>query len=334
MSEYVWGDNETQFFFELRPETILDAIDDLGPRTTGRCLTLNSMENRVYEVEVDDKFIVTKFYRPGRWSESQILDEHQFLLDLQENDVPVIAPELFNGKTLFQLKESGLFYTVFPKKGGRLPQEMTHEQLEIMGRMLARLHNVGATKKAENRITISPKTFGMGNLKFLMDGQFLPPHVESSYKNMVEKICILIDPLFENVENIRIHGDCHLGNIIWREGEGPFFIDFDDMLMGPPIQDIWLVTPGMDEYAVRDRNVLIESYKTMRDFDNSSLKLIEPLRTLRYIHFSAWIAKRWKDPAFQVAFPYFNEHSYWDTQLNDLQTQYARIENSLRDAYA
>lgn len=341
MSQYVWGDSETQFFFNLNPETILDAVDDLGIETTGRCLTLNSMENRVYEIEIipkqetdspSDNFVIAKFYRPGRWSEEQILDEHKFLLDLKSSELPVIAPHVIEGKTLFKLKEHNIFYTLFPKKGGRPPEEMTEEQLEMMGRTLARLHTVGEAEKAQHRLEINPNTFGRQNLNFLLENNYIPHHLTDSYKNIVTELCHLIDPLFENIRTQRIHGDCHRGNIILRD-EGPYFIDFDDMLMGPPVQDIWLTVPATDQEGIRDRNILLAAYEEMKDFDYSSLKLIEPLRALRYIHFSAWIAKRWQDPAFQAAFPYFNEDQYWHGQINDLHVQVQKIKEAQNPVY-
>ncbi|EQC51649.1 serine/threonine protein kinase [Bacteriovorax sp. DB6_IX] len=330
MSQYVWGDSETQFFFHLNPDTVLDAIEALGLKTTGRCLTLNSMENRVYEIEIDtplistqspsDNFVIAKFYRPGRWSKEQILEEHEFLKDLKEAEIPVIAPHEFDGGTLFKLKDHELYYTLFPKRGGRAPEEMNEEQLQIMGRLLARIHNIGAQKEAKSRIHINPTTFGEQNLKFLLDGKFIPAHFEHSYKESVETLCQLIHPLFKDIKTHRIHGDCHKGNIILRD-DNPFFIDFDDMLMGPAVQDVWLVVPGTDQESIIDRNILLEAYDSMRSFDYQSLKLIEPLRALRYIHFSAWIAKRWEDPAFKQAFAHFDNDSYWSTQIADLQTQ-------------
>ena len=209
----------------------------------------------------------------------------------------------------------------FPKKGGRAPSDMHVEQLEIMGRMLARLQNVGGVTPAKYRLKIDPTTFGTQNLKFLMDNNFIPSQFRSIYKATVEQIVALIAPWFKGQTGIRIHGDCHPGNIIWRELEGPFFIDFDDMLMGPAIQNIWLVVPGTDSEARQDRQILLEAYESIRPFDHSSLKLIEPLRTLRYIHFSAWIAKRYEDPSFKTAFPLFGSDGYWESQVNDLRFQ-------------
>ncbi len=335
MAKYMWGDNETRFFYELNPGLVLDAIDSLGLVTTGRCLPLNSMENRVYEIEIDlpssevkspsDRFVVAKFYRPGRWSENQIREEHQFLEDLEEADISVIAPLKFDGETLFKLEDYDLFYTVFPKKGGRVPDEMNREQLEITGRLLARMHNVGVTRKAEHRIQITPETYGKQNFEYLLHNDFIPTHLKPSFETTMNELQNLITPLFEGVTTHRIHGDCHLGNIISREVEGPFFIDFDDMLVGPAIQDIWLVVPGEDEEAIKNRNILLESYDSMRSFDYRTLKLIEPLRALRFIHFAAWTAKRWEDPAFKHAFPHFGTDQYWSTLNIDLRVQINKI---------
>lgn len=297
------------------------------------------MENRVYEIEIDNAAdfpelitpnVVTKFYRPGRWTEEQIREEHQFLKELVDNEIPVIAPLSFAGETLFKLDDHQLYYTIFPKKGGRAPDEMNIDQLEIMGRMLARMHNVGAATPAKSRIEISPESFGLQNLQFLIKNKMITsPHIQREYQKVVEEICTLATPLFKNIKNIRIHGDCHCGNVISRADDGMFFIDFDDMLSGPAVQDIWLITPGNDQHAIIDRNILLDSYQTMRDFNYLELKLIEPLRALRFIHFSAWIAKRWDDPAFKLAFSHFGEHHYWEIQLNDLMKQKLLIENML-----
>lgn len=331
MSDYVWGREDTQFFYELNPIEVLNAIERLGFPTTGRCLPLNSMENRVYEIELDtplndgsspsDYFVVAKFYRPGRWTKEQILDEHRFLLDLHENEIPVIAPIIIEGETLFPLEDHQLFYTIFPKQGGRNPDEFNDDQLEQLGRLLGRIHQVGKSRKAEHRLSISPYTFGTQNLNFLEQAKVLPSNIEKQYFDTAREIVKMMEPHFENLTSHRIHGDCHTGNILHQGQEKFFFVDFDDMLNGPPIQDIWLVLPGRDDYAQADRLRLLESYETMCDFDYQNLKLIEALRTLRYIHFSAWLTKRWEDPSFKVAFPHFGSTDYWNIQLRDLLDQ-------------
>ena len=337
MSNYVWGDQETQFFYQLGPETIFEAIESLGFEVTGRSFALNSMENRVYEIEIEsdssvstDHFIIAKFYRPGRWTKEQIRDEHLFLRELADVEVPVISPIEINGETLFEVPNQKLFFCVFPKQGGRAPQDMNTELLEILGRLLARMHNVGAANKSNHRAMITTETFGKKNLDFLLDSKAIPPQYENLYRDVVEQICHVSAPLFDQIETHRIHGDCHEGNIIYREDRGPFFVDFDDMLVGPAIQDIWLVVPGDDNVARSDREVLLEAYETMRPFDRRSLTLIEPLRSLRMIHFAAWMTKRWEDPAFKVAFPFYGTDDYWSTQVKDLTLQLEKIKNAAR----
>lgn len=346
MSKYVWGDEETQFFFDLGPDLVLSAVESLGMETTGRCLTLNSMENRVYEIEIyktdceivspSERFVIAKFYRPGRWTKEQILEEHQFLLDLVDAEIPVIAPLVINEKTLFELDGHNILYTLFPKKGGRARQEMNEEDLQIMGRNLARIHNVGEISKCSHRIKLTPDSFGRKNLDFLLKKKSIPTHLVHGYQSVVEQLCDQIDPLFKGIKNHRIHGDCHVGNVIWREGEGPYFVDFDDMLIGPAVQDIWMIVPGNDSYAINDRNILVESYESMRDFDWKSIRLIEPLRALRFIHFSAWTANRWEDPTFKLAFPHFGNDHYWEGQIHDLRVQLeiiSRQEAQIADDY-
>lgn len=337
MNETPWGSKQTEYFYQITPDKILDTVEAEGYRATGRVLTHNSMENRVYEIELEleddeinsvyDKSKIIKFYRPGRWSKEQILDEHQFLEDLTKHDVPVVAPEkLSDGSTVGTVEGLDIYYTIFPKVGGRAPSEMSQEQLEIIGRLLARLHNVGQLRPAPHRIELTPTTYGIQNLKFLLDTRMIPVDLEKRYKTAAEDICQMADPLFQKVKTQRIHGDCHLGNVLWGS-QGAFWVDFDDMVTGPTIQDIWLVTPGRDEEGVRDRNTLLNAYESMRHFDDNELKLIEPLRALRYIHFSSWISKRWKDPAFPKAFPLFNSHQYWSEQTRDLEEQLMLIKN-------
>jgi Ser/Thr protein kinase RdoA (MazF antagonist) len=332
MSLSTWGSEETQTFFSLTPERILDAVEASGLRCTGRCLTLNSMENRVYEVELEldpdvelrspsERFRIAKFYRPGRWTQEQILQEHQFLQDLREEEIPVVAPIPFeDGRTLHQLDDTNIWYTVFPKVGGRSPDELNDEQLARIGRLLARMHNVGAVKQAPDRVRIHPDTYGRQSLAYLLESKTLPWNIEEQYKDIVEHICDLCTPWFEQAEVQRVHGDCHLGNLLWGP-EGPFWVDFDDMVQGPCVQDIWLVTPGRDEWATRQRNILLDAYEMMRPFDYSTLRLVEPLRALRMIHFHAWISKRWKDPAFPHAFPQFGTDKYWQEELHALAEQ-------------
>ncbi|MFL5812032.1 MAG: serine/threonine protein kinase [Bdellovibrionia bacterium] len=337
-----WGDAQTRFFFELTPDRVLEAVEALGLRCSGRCTALNSFENRVYEIELEEeddssdrsasaafaRRRVVKFYRPGRWNREQILEEHEFLLDLKKSEIPVVAPIEFEmgaekSQTLHVAQESGIFYALFPKVGGRSPDELQDDQLRWIGRLLARIHSVGALKPALHRIGIGPETYGRKNLASLLEGNWIPLEYAARYQQVVEEICSFSDDLFSAlpVSAIhRIHGDCHLGNLLWNQS-GPFFLDFDDMVRGPAVQDIWLLVPGRDEESIRQRQILLEGYEEMREFNFLTLRLIEPLRALRFVHYSAWIARRWSDPAFPAAFPQFGTHRYWQEQLRDLEEQ-------------
>lgn len=340
-----WGDAKTRFFFDLTPEKVLDAVEASGLKVTGRCTPLNSFENRVYEIEIEDETDgeadrsaaaqfarrrVVKFYRPGRWSSEQILQEHEFLLDLKAAEIPVVAPlEFQDGLTLHQSEGSEIYYALFPKVGGRAPDELSDDQLRWIGRLLARIHQVGSTKPAQHRIAINPSNYGRKNLESLLSGNWLPMEFAKRYESVVTEICDRSQRLFDRLPASaihRIHGDCHLGNLLLSQ-QGPFFLDFDDMLRGPAVQDIWLLVPGRDEDSIRQRNVLLEGYEEMKSFDYMTLKLIEPLRALRFVHYSAWLARRWDDPAFPQAFPQFNTHRYWQDELHDLEEQNRQILN-------
>ena len=296
-------------------------------------MALNSFENRVYDVELEQeegidspKHLaanrrVVKFYRPGRWTQEQILEEHQFLADLIEAEIPAIGPIPFpDGKTLHQMPGTGIWYVVFPKVGGRAPDELTDDQLRRVGRLLGRIHSVGAARKAQHRLRLDPTSYGTSNLEFLIKNLWIPAEYEKSYAAVVKKICDISEPWFKDVAFQRIHGDCHLGNLLWNDA-GPFFLDFDDMVNGPEVQDLWLLVPGKDAEALRQREVLLEGYSEFRNLDRSNLRLIEALRALRFVHYSTWIAKRWEDPAFPLAFPQFGTHQYWSSEVEDLEKQ-------------
>jgi Ser/Thr protein kinase RdoA (MazF antagonist) len=340
MSSTPWGQGKTQHFFSLTPDHVLDAVEQAGFICTGRSQALGSMENRVYEVEVErpqdfkirspsDRFVIVKFYRPGRWSREAILDEHAFLRDLEESDIPVIAPLQNNqqdaqGETLYIDKSLGLLFTLFPKMGGRSPDELSHENAERIGRLIARMHSVGSTKKADHRIHLTPQTYGLDNLKWLIDSGTVPMEISSRYKTVVETICTLSEPWFSATASHRIHGDAHLGNLLWGQ-DGPYWVDFDDMVVGPPVQDLWLMVPGRDEWAQASMRAVLKGYELLRPFDRSSLRLIEVLRALRFVHFSAWIGKRWEDPSFPKGFPQYGTPRYWQEQLRDLEEQLVSI---------
>lgn len=326
----------TQFFYDLTPDRVLDAVESTGLVCTGRALALNSMENRVYEVEIEledgrpkrspsDAFRIAKFYRPGRWSQQQILEEHRFLQDLANEEIPVVAPLTFaDGSTLRQMPGTAddvcIWYAVFPKIGGRSPEELVDDQIARVGRLLARMHNVGAAGSAPHRLELTPETYGRKNLAYLQDGGFIPLELAAAYRDTVQRICDIGEDWFEGVRLQRIHGDGHFGNLLWGP-TGPFWVDFDDMVRGPVVQDLWLIMPGRDEWACRQLNTLLDAYDQMRPFDRKQLRLIEVLRALRFVHFSAWIARRWQDPAFPRSFPHFGTIRYWQEQLADLREQ-------------
>jgi len=308
------------FFFQLTPDIILRALEEGGFAPTGHCMALNSYENRVYDLMLDDgSHVVAKFYRPGRWSREAIREEHQFLLELRDDEIPVCAPLAFpGGDTIREIE--GIFYTVWPRTGGRAPDELSDDQLGMLGRLLARIHNMGAARGAEHRISLTGESYGLQPLALLRERDLLPAHCRERYAAAVREIVNVYDTLSRDVPFHRIHGDCHLGNLLHGR-EGYFFLDFDDFLTGPAVQDVWMLAPARDTEGLRQRNVFLDAYRVFRDFDPSWLRLVEPLRALRYIRYAAWIAARWDDPAFPAAFPHFCTVQYWEEQTADLEEQ-------------
>lgn len=315
-------------FDHLLPEVIFEAVEKLGGRCTGRFLALNAMENRVYDVEMEEgPHLIIKFYRPGRWSQQTIQAEHDFLLKVEAAEVPVVVPlKDSSGCTLF--KKNDIFYAVFPKRPGRLEPELNHEQLKRLGRFLARIHTVGDSIKNAPRGKLNPQTYGRDSLKILIDQNVLVGNLANIYSQLVGEIVNRIEPLFEGQETTLLHGDCHAGNILWK-GDEPYFIDFDDMLYAPPVQDFWMMIGGDDEYAMKNRDILIDAYLEIRDFDERTWKLVEPLRALRMIYFNGWIANRKDDGAFKMAFPNFGTEQYWQAQIENLSNQLERIKIQL-----
>ncbi|HUS67428.1 MAG TPA: serine/threonine protein kinase [Kofleriaceae bacterium] len=315
-------------FFNLTPERVLESVEVGGRRATGYALALNSLENRVYEVELEDETrLVAKFYRPGRWSRAAILAEHAFLRELEEAEVPVAAPlDLGDGTTLRESPAEGgaLHYAVWPKVRGRVPEELTDPQLAQLGRLVARLHTVGAARGEPDRPSLTPDSYGGASLRVLMAGSWIPDELKPRFSAATQAIVDACTTLWRDLPLIRIHGDCHLGNLLWG-ASGPFFVDFDDFLTGPPVQDLWLMAPGRDEDALRQRELLADAYEEMRDFDRRTLKLVEPLRALRILRYAAWIAQRWQDPAFQRTFPQFTEFAHWQREVQELEDQLRRF---------
>lgn len=308
----------SEFFFELTPDRVLAAIESGGYRPTGHCTPLTCLENRVYDLRLEDgSHVIAKFYRPGRWTRDAILDEHRYLAELREAEIPVCTPLAFpGGETLREVE--GIQFAVWPRTGGRAPDELDDSQIAILGRMLARIHNVGAAGAAPHRARLDSATAAHAPLAFLEQGGFLPLPVARRFRDCVHQVADLYESWSAGVPTHRIHGDCHLGNIL-NGTSGWFFLDFDDFVVGPAVHDIWMMLPGRDSEGIRQRQLLIDAYREFRDFELSWLRLVEPLRAFRFVFYAAWIARRWRDPAFPSAFPHFGTAEYWETETRDLE---------------
>jgi len=297
-------------FFGLTPDRVLEAVEAGGLRSTGRCLPLRAFENRVYEVELEDETrVVMKFYRPGRWSRATIEDEHRFLADLAAAEVPAVAPmDLGTGTTLNEI--DGILYAGFPKVRGRTLDELDAENRRRIGRTIGRLHAVGAARPASNRPRLSVERSIREPLDVLLSGDFIPGSLAPRYRDLALQIADTVAAPLAAARAQRIHGDLHWGNILWAK-DGPILVDFDDCLMGPPVQDLWLLARGDTDEARAMREDLLEGYEVFREFDRSTLTLCEPLRAMRIVYMSGWIARRWEDPSFPPAFPNFRDTRYW-----------------------
>jgi len=303
-------------FFALTPDRVLDAVEVGGLRCTGRCLPLRAFENRVYEVELEDeRRLVVKFYRPGRWSRETILDEHAFLADLVAAEVPAVAPiDIGTGATLSEIE--GIYYAAFPKVRGRSLDELDAENRRRIGRTIGRMHSVGASRDASHRPRLDVKRYISEPLEVLMAGSFIPEGLAPRYRDVAVRIAELAAKALTTARVQRIHGDLHWGNILWTPD--PLLVDFDDCVVGPPVQDIWLLARGNSEEARKLREDLLEGYELFREFDRSTLALCEPLRAMRIVYMSGWIARRWADPSFPPAFPMFRNHNYWNQEYEEL----------------
>lgn len=329
MSSEVKNDNaEAQAYLQLGPDEILAAVEQADYVCDGHILPLNSYENRVYQVGISDQSpVVVKFYRPARWSDDAILEEHRFTQELAEYELPVIAPLAdAEGVTLHHTR---LFrFAIYPRIGGRPPELDDPEHLVQLGRLLARMHAIGATRSFIFRPEIGLKHYGVDASRFLLTHDFIPPDLELAYRTLCDDLLQRIRHCFDRTgayRKIRLHGDCHHGNILWREG-APWLLDFDDTQSGPAIQDLWMLLSGDRPYMTARLAELLEGYTEFYDFDPRELHLIEALRTLRMMHHAAWIARRWNDRAFPMAFPYFNTHRYWEEHILALREQAALMD--------
>ena len=316
---------------QLTPDMILSSLESCGFQCDGRLLALNSYENRVYQVGIEDQQpLIAKFYRPGRWSKESILEEHAFALELAEHEIPVVAPLVDSEATTLH-QHGGYLFAVYPRCGGRWPDLDTTQQRQQMGRFLGRMHAVGATKRFEHRTRLDIKTLGNDSREFLLEQNILPGYLIEAYDTLTSDLLKQIHNLFDAagpVAQIRLHGDCHPGNILWTDN-GPHFVDLDDSRTGPAIQDLWMLLSGEQEEMRSQLEDLLEGYQTFYDFDRGSAILIEPLRTLRIMHYAAWIARRWHDPAFPLAFPWFDSPRYWEEHILSLREQAAMLDNPL-----
>lgn len=314
-------------YSELTPDTILDAIEDQGYRCNGQYLALNSYENRVFQFGIEDgQPIIAKFYRPNRWSEDQILEEHHFCLELADAEWPVVPP--LKGLSGSTLHDHGKFkFALFERKGGRTPELDNLDNLEAVGRQLGRLHAIGSQSSFSKRPQIDIESYGVHSRDFLLSNDFIPDTLVAAYETLSKDLIDIITRKFDDTPygTIRLHGDCHAGNILWRD-EAPLFVDFDDCRSGPAIQDLWLLLSGERDEQRLQLEAILEGYELFHDFDNRELHLIESLRTLRIMNYAAWLARRWSDPAFPMAFPWFNTERYWGEHIISLREQLSELQ--------
>ena len=317
----------------LTPDMVFDALESVGLRGDGRLLGLNSFENRVYQVGMEDgPPLVVKFYRPARWSDAQILEEHAFVQELVEREIPVVAPSAIGGRTLHAF--GAYRFAVFPRRGGRPPELENPETLEWIGRFIGRIHAVGAIRPFASRPAIDIDSFGVEPRDWLLVNNFIPDDLLDAWSSTVEQALGRVRRCYERagkVGSLRLHGDCHAGNVLWtEEGEqrGPHFVDFDDCRSGPAVQDLWMLLPGERAAMTIAFSDLLSGYEDFHEFERRELHLIEALRTLRLIHYSAWIARRWDDPAFPAAFPWFNTQRYWQDRVLELREQIALMDEA------
>lgn len=318
--------NETlQPYYRLDPEELIKVIESTGLLCDGRLLALNSYENRVYQVGIEDAApLVAKVYRPGRWTDEQILEEHAFAQEIADAEIPLIAPMVINGKTLHEY--DGFRFALFERRGGHAP-ELDQQTVRVwLGRFLGRIHAVGASKPFRTRPKLTIKSFGHEPVQTLLEENWIPPHLENAFSSLAADLLTSVEASFERagkITKIRLHGDCHPGNILWRDG--PHFVDLDDCRSGPAVQDLWMLLSGESYEMAEQMKDVLDGYTQFHHFNRRELHLIEALRTLRMLHHAAWLAKRWQDPAFPIAFPWFGEPRYWEDLILGLREQLGRM---------
>jgi len=310
----------TESFYALTPDRVLDAVEAAGLRCNPVCYPLNSFENRVYEVELEDRSrVVAKFYRPGRWSEEQILEEHAFVAELAAEELPVCTVRPFpDGATLKRIDH--IHYSLSDRRGGRAPDELSDDAVERLGMFVARMHNVGVRRPAPARPRLDPDFYLRRTVRFLEERAAVPESCRNRYLGAARHLADVAERMLEGVEVHRVHADLHLGNVLFRDGELRV-LDFDDFVTGPAVQDLWLALPGRDPETTRQRELFIEAYERFRLFDRTTLRLIEPLRGMRMVRYAGWLARRWDDPAFRSGWPHFGTEEYWLSETADLEDQ-------------
>ncbi|RQO76309.1 serine/threonine protein kinase [Aquitalea sp. FJL05] len=314
-------------FAGLTPDALLDAVESLGLRASGSLLALNSYENRVYQVGMEEgPPLVAKFYRPERWSDAQILEEHVFSQQLAEREIPVVPPLLFDGASLHQ--HGGFRFTLFARRGGRVPELGDSRTLEWIGRFLGRIHALGQVEDYAQRPQLDIDSFGVEPVNYLLANNLLPADLREVYRGVAAQALDGVRRCFDRagtVRQLRLHGDCHNGNMLWTD-DGPHFVDFDDSRMGPALQDLWMLLSGSREEQSAQLADVLAGYEDFCDFNVRELYLLEGLRTLRLLHYSAWLARRWHDPAFPAAFPWFAQPRFWEEQILSLREQIALMD--------
>jgi len=317
-------------YARLGPEVVLAAVESLGLTTDGRVLALNSFENRVYRIGIEDAApLVAKFYRPERWGDAAILEEHAFAAELAAAELPVVAPMSLGAATLH--RHAGFRFALFPLHGGRAPESGDRATLRHLGQLLARIHAVGARKSFVHRGELDIHSFGEVPVEFLLSGGWLPPELEDNFASLADAVLDHVDAAFDACDEVhwqRVHGDCHPGNLLWRDGLA-HFVDLDDCLTAPVVQDLWMLLSGPPEEQRQQFDWLMEGYGRFGHFDRAELGLVEALRSLRLLNYHGWIARRWHDPAFPAAFPWFGERRHWESVIAQLQEQLSALQDGM-----
>lgn len=322
----------THDFAALDPTLIIDSVESLGLQSDARIFALNSYENRVYQIGLEEgsdygQKIIGKYYRPNRWTNEQIQEEHDFTTELSDLEIPVVAPLQFNQQSL--LNYNNFRFALFRQKGGRTAELDNTEHLEWIGRFLGRIHLAGASKSFKYRPQICVQDYAIDSARFLLENNCIPDYLLEAYQTLSNDLIKLLEQRFQNesINSIRLHGDCHQGNILWTD-QGPHFVDFDDCRSGPAVQDIWMLLSGNTQEQQKQLNHVLDGYFEFAELELAELRLVEPLRTLRLMHYASWLAKRWSDPSFPMNFPWFNTPNYWEQHILELREQFALLQES------